>query len=155
MTPPKPANHWSNYLPETISEHREVVVELPVHGGQDNAAVVTIASRLRGVLGALRTEGEDGVDPLLSEDPDDLYYLLLHLHRMRMTLQGQEERVIQVAHQAGVSLRTLASALELKSAGAVTYRLEKIAEAATRHRTAAAVDEDIEDTVGGITDDQA
>jgi hypothetical protein len=135
--------HWSNYLVTGFRDDQPTDVTITVDPRTDSSAVIMLASRLRGLVDALRTPKRgDAPDPLLTEHPDDLYFLLDHLHRIRMVLEGQEERVLEVAHEKGVSLRTLASALEVSSPSTVEYRLKKIKAANKRGYTAAAIDED-------------
>lgn len=135
--------HWSDYLITGFPTGQDTDVTITVNPDQDSAAVILLASRLRGLVDALRAKQRRGQpDPLAGEDPDDLYYLLDHLHRIRMILEGQEERVLQVAHESGVSLRTLAAALEVSSPETVRYRLDRIARANRKGFTAAALDED-------------
>lgn len=135
--------HWSNYLVEGLPGDRESEVTITIHAGRDNTAIVMLLSRLRGIVDALRAPATDlATDPLGAEDPEDLYYLLDHLHRVRMVLEGEEERVMTIAHERGVSLRKLATALEVSSPETVRYRLTQIRRAGTYGLTAAALDED-------------
>lgn len=135
--------HWSNHLVRGFPMDRESTVEITVNPSVDSPAVVLLASRLSGLVDALRERyRRDGGDPLLNEDPDDLYRLLDHLHRVRMVLQGQEERVLDVANQRGNSLETLKTALEVNSRETVAHRLRRIRRASEHGVTAAALDED-------------
>lgn len=135
--------HWSNYLVTGFPTDQTTDVTITVDPRTDTPAIVMLASRLRGLVDALRPSYERGeTDPLLDEHPDDLYYLLDHLHRIRMVLEGQEERVLKAAHERGVSLRTLAAALDINSAEGVRYRLQRIEEASRQGRTAASLDEE-------------
>lgn len=135
--------HWSDYLVTGFPTDRDTDVTITVNPDRDSPAVIMLASRLRGLVDALRArQTRDAPDPLAGEHPDDLYYLLDHLHRIRMVLEGQEERVLQLAHERGVSLRTLAAALEVSSPETVRYRLDRIDRANKAGRTAAALDED-------------
>lgn len=131
-------SHWSDYLVTGFRVDQPTDVTITVDPRHDSAAVITLASRLRGLVDALRAPRRRGApDPLLVEHPDDLYYLLDHLHRIRMILEDQEERVLQLAHSRGVSLRTLAAALDISSAEGVRYRLQRIEEADKQDPTAA------------------
>lgn len=143
--------HWSEYLVAGFPHETDTDVTITVRPGRDSPAVIVLASRLRGIVDALRAPQSGDRDPLADEDPDDLYYLLDHLHRLRMILEGQEERVLQLAASRGVSLRTLAAALDVRSPETVRYRLDRIARAGQHGRTAAALDEDPMTTGDPIT----
>ena len=116
-------------------------VTVTVNAGRDNSAMVALASRIPGLYEALRAPQRTGEsDPLELEDPDDLYYLLLHLHEARMLLQGQEERVMLACREAGVSMDTMATALGLKRRQNVDYKLRNIDKSGKRGRTAASLE---------------
>jgi hypothetical protein len=136
--------HWSDYLVTGLPDDRDTEVTITVDPSRDHSAVVVLASRLRGLVDALRQRAleVDAPDPLEREHPDDLYFLLDHLHRVRMVLEAQEERVLRVAHRRGVSLRRLAAALEVSSPSTVSYRLEQIERAARHGLSAAKLDDD-------------
>lgn len=59
-------------------------------------------------------------------EQEELYALLVRLHRARVGLQAEEERVLVAAHVQGLSLRRLARALEVASPDTVAHRLRRI-----------------------------
>ncbi|MEV8480372.1 hypothetical protein [Streptomyces sp. NPDC051173] len=133
--------HWSNYLPTWLPMGKPAEVKVTVDAENDRPAVVVLISRLQGLVEALRHRDVDGRDPLLDEDEDDLYTLLLHLHMVRMVIEGQEERVLSRCAEKKIALERLASALELSGKSAVSYRLRRIKEAAKSGQSAAGMDE--------------
>lgn len=137
------SSHWRNRLGHGgLSADREVTVRIPVHGGRDNAAAVIIAARIAGILEALRQPYSLDHEPLDSEDVDDLLSLLEQVHHVRAVLEGQEERLLELCHRKGASLRTLAAQIDTKSAESVRYKLAAIKRANRHGVTAAALDND-------------
>ena len=132
--------HWGNYLVRGFPADQDTEVTFPVNAENTRPGMVVVASRIAGLMAALGPEdGPDG-DPLSTEDSSEIGRLLDHLHRVRLILESQEERLIELLADRGVSLRTIA--LHLKcSPTTVANRRKRIAEAGERGLSAAGLDE--------------
>lgn len=131
--------HWSHLLARGLPWDEESTVSITIDPNHSRPSMVMLASRLEGLVAALSPRGSGDGDPLHAEGAEDIRDLLDQLHRVRMALQSQEERVLQLAaHHKGVSLRSLASVLDVASPETVRYRLQQIDPAAERGYTAAA-----------------
>ena len=139
--------HWSDYLVRSFAPDRDSEVTITINPSRDSAAVVMLASRLAGLVDALRAPNTKDHDPLADEHRWDLIYLLDHLHRIRLVLEGQEERLIRLGRtpdpttgKPKLSLRDIAAALGV-SPETVRNRLKRIEQASQLGYTAAALDE--------------
>lgn len=109
---------WTTSLVESVPEYGLMT---PVTVEQDDRpGVVTVATRIRGLIGALRTPGDGDADPLAEYSATDLLWLLDHLHRVVSSLQGQEDRVLGLL-DSRASTRELARVLDMSHEG-VRYR---------------------------------
>src|SRR5690606_16826725 len=91
---------------------------------QTRPAMVVVASRITGLIDALGPARENDTDPLAEEDPGDLLWLLDHLNRTTEALRSQEDRLIQLLREQGVSYARIATAMEMTAPG-VKKRLER------------------------------
>lgn len=115
--------------------------DVTVNAGEDHGGMIAFISRIPGLYDALRKrQTKDGPDPLNAEDPENMYYLLLHVHEARMLLQAQEERVILACKEAGVTFDAMATALSLRSRQHAHYRYRRVQDAAAQGRTCASLD---------------
>lgn len=135
--------HWGNFLVQGFPMDKEVEVTFPVEARSTRASMVLVASRIAGLMAALGPldEHDPNADPLAAEDVTEVTRLLDHLHRVRVALEGEEERLLLLLAERGVSLRTLATALEVNSPSTVKNRLDRIREANEQGLTAAGADE--------------
>jgi hypothetical protein len=142
---PRPADtnpHWETLLPAGLVPGRDNTVSVVVNPDTARGSMVVVATRLRALFGALAPRDVDGRDPLAGEDEHDLLRLLDHLHRVRLNLHREEERVLSLLAARGVEIRRIASALETRE-DIVRTRLLRIELAATRGYSAAGEAEDL------------
>lgn len=134
-------DHWSNFLVRYFPADTDTEVTFPINEAATRGGMTVVASRIAGLMAALGPkDGPDG-DPLESEDSSEIGRLLDHLHRVRLCLEEQEERLIKLLADRGVSLRTIALHLEC-SPTTVSNRLKRIAEASERGLSAAGLDDE-------------
>lgn len=122
MTEPQP--HWSNRLIRGFPPEGTAEVSFEIDLQQTRPAMVVVASRITGLIDALGPARENDTDPLAEEDPGDLLWLLDHLNRTTEALRSQEDRLIQLLREQGVSYARIATAMEMTAPG-VKKRLER------------------------------
>ena len=122
MTEPQ---HWSNHLIRGFPPEGMSTVEITLDAGTTRPAMVVVASRITGLVDALGPVREDGTDPLAEEDSGDLLWLLDHLNRVAEALRSQEDRLIGLLRERGVSYARIAAAMEMTAPG-VKKRLERL-----------------------------
>lgn len=132
---------WADQLLTPLPDGRDSDITITLNPRHTRPAITVLATRLRGLVAALGPVQEPGEpDPLADADTADLGALLDVLHQVTDCLRGQEERVLTLAAESGMSLRSLAVILGVNSPETVRYRLERIREAGEQGMTAAAPD---------------
>ncbi|HLU99529.1 MAG TPA: hypothetical protein VKZ89_22085 [Thermobifida alba] len=130
--------HWTNHLVNGFTPGKTTAVTVEVNPDETHPGVLLLLSRLPGLVQSLgQPYREDGADPLADEDEADLLWLLDHLHRVVYSLASQEDRLIRVLRDKGVSLARIGSALEMSPPG-VKKRVERMERAEARGMHSAA-----------------
>lgn len=109
--------HWSNHLIRSFPPEGTSTVEIALDASTTRIPVVVVASRITGLIDALGPVREDGTDPLAEEDPGDLLWLLDHLNRTVGALRSQEDRLIGLLREKGVSYARIATVMEMTAPG--------------------------------------
>ncbi len=122
--------HWEAKLPRGFLFGQTTPVTVEVDPNADHAGMVTVAARVEALYAALAPREVDGADPLSGEDTGDVLRLLDHLHRVIATLTAQEDRVIDVLRDAGISSHRTAAAMDVDHKTVLNryVRIDKAAE---------------------------
>lgn len=130
--------HWSNHLVLGFPTGKTSTVAVDVTPDNTHPAMLVVASRIKGLVDALGPIGSDDEnDPLADETDGDLLWLLDHLHRVVYSLASQEDRLIRVLRDKGVSLARIGGALEMSPPG-VKKRVERMERAEAHGMNSAA-----------------
>src|SRR5690625_650566 len=136
--------HWSNHLVQSFPIGQTTTVPVEVDPEATRGSVTVLASRVRGLVEALGPVNTGGHDPLADETDAELLWLLDPLHRVVYSLAGQEDRLLTLRREKGVSLARLGSTLEMSAPG-IKKRLERIERAEARGMHSAAYVDHAED----------